>query len=73
VQTGWWLAFYLLLLPLVELHVSDRILPHRREVGLLRRDNRAKGKKIEYILLAVFITIGLLTLIRLATLRMALG
>jgi fumarate reductase subunit C len=68
VQTGWWLAFYMLLLPLVELHVSIGFYRIGVKWGFLRRDNRAKGKKIEYGLLAIFITIGLLTLIRLATL-----
>jgi fumarate reductase subunit C len=73
VQTGWWLAFYLLLLPLVELHVSIGFYRIGVKWGFLRRDNRATGKKIEYGLLAIFITIGLLTLIRLATLTVAVG
>jgi fumarate reductase subunit C len=72
VQTGWWLAFYLLLLPLVELHVSIGFYRIGVKWGFLRRDTRAKGKRIEYGLLAVFITIGLLALIRLATLSVVL-
>jgi len=71
VQKWPWLLFYLTLLPLVELHVSIGFYRIGVKWGFIRRDNRKKGKKIEWILTGVFVTIGILTLIRFATLSIA--
>ncbi|MFP4515902.1 MAG: succinate dehydrogenase/fumarate reductase cytochrome b subunit, partial [Desulfovibrionales bacterium] len=71
VQNGWWLLFYLILLPMVELHVSVGFYRIGVKWGFIRSDNRDKGKKLEYWLLGIFVTIGLLTLLRLATLSVA--
>ena len=68
VQGGFWLLFYLILLPMIELHVSVGAYRIGVKWGFIRTDNRAKAKKAEYILIGVFITIGILALIRFATL-----
>jgi fumarate reductase subunit C len=68
VQQWQWLLFYLVLLPMVELHVSIGFYRIGVKWGFIRRDNRKKGKKIERTLLIVFLTIGLLTLLRFLTL-----
>ncbi len=68
IQQWEWLLFYLVLLPLVELHVSIGFYRIGVKWGFIQRANRAKGKKIEKILLAVFVGIGVLTLIRFLTL-----
>ncbi len=66
-----WLLFYLVLLPMVELHVSVGFYRIGVKWGFIKRANRAKGKKIEKILLTIFLTIGFLTLIRFLTLSTA--
>ncbi|QLA16923.1 succinate dehydrogenase/fumarate reductase cytochrome b subunit [Desulfolutivibrio sulfoxidireducens] len=68
VQGGWWLVFYLLLLPMVELHVGIGYYRIGVKWGLIRRDNRKNAKKFENILTVFFIVIGLITLIRFLTL-----
>lgn len=68
IQTGWWLAFYLILLPMVELHVGIGFYRIGVKWGLIRRDNRKTSKKAENYLTAIFIAIGLITLIRFLTL-----
>lgn len=65
VQAGWgW--FYLVLLPSIELHVSVGF--HRIGVkwGFIRTGNRSQAKKAENIMFAVFMGIGLVTLLRFA-------
>jgi fumarate reductase subunit C len=71
IQQWQWLLFYAVLLPLVELHVSIGFYRIGVKWGFIRRDNRAKGKKVERWLMGVFIAIGILTLIRFATLSIA--
>lgn len=71
VQQWPWLLFYLVLLPLVELHVSVGFYRIGVKWGFIKRANRAKGKRIEKILLIAFMTIGILTLIRFLTLSTA--
>lgn len=71
IQQWQWLLFYLVLLPLVELHVSVGFYRIGVKWGFIKRANRAKGKKIEKILLGIFLTIGILTLIRFLTLTTA--
>ena len=64
IQNGWWLAFYLVLLPMVELHVSVGFYRIGVKWGFIRRDNRPKMKKVEKYLIITFIAIGLLALLR---------
>lgn len=64
VADGWWLAFYLVLLPLVELHVGIGFYRIGVKWGFIKRSRRAKMKRVENILTLAFIGIGLLTLIR---------
>jgi len=71
IQQWQWLLFYLVLLPLVELHVSIGFYRIGVKWGFITRATRAKGKKIEKRLFWVFITIGVLTLIRFLTLSTA--
>lgn len=68
IQSGFWLVFYLLLLPMVELHVSIGAYRIGVKWGLIRTDTRPQAKKAENLLLLIFITIGVLALIRFATL-----
>jgi fumarate reductase subunit C len=68
VQQWQWLLFYLVLLPLVELHVGIGFYRIGVKWGFIRRDNRAKGVKSEKVLTIVFVSIGALTLIRFLTL-----
>lgn len=71
VQQWQWLLFYLILLPLVELHVGIGFYRIGVKWGFIRRDNRGKGKRVEKWLTGIFVTIGLLTLIRFLTLTTA--
>ncbi len=73
VQSGFWLLFYAVLLPMVELHVSVGFYRIGVKWGFIRSDNRAAGKKLEYGLFALFMTIGVITLIRFATLATVLA
>lgn len=66
-----WTVFYLVLLPLVELHVGVGFYRIGVKWGFIKRDNRAKGKKVEYYLTGVFVVIGVLTIIRFLTLTPA--
>lgn len=71
IQGGWWLLFYLVLLPMVELHVSVGFYRIGVKWGFIRRDNRAKLKKAEKYLIITFIAIGVLALIRFSLLTIA--
>ncbi len=71
VQNWQWALFYLILLPMVELHVSIGFYRIGVKWGFIKRENRAKGKKIERILLFVFLAIGIVTLLRFLTLTPA--
>lgn len=64
IQGGFWLAFYLVLLPMVELHVGIGFYRIGVKWGFIRRDGRKKYKRFENILTGVFILIGLITLVR---------
>lgn len=64
VAGGWWLLFYLILLPLVELHVGIGFYRIGVKWGFIKRAGRKKMKRAENILTAIFICIGLATLIR---------
>lgn len=62
VQTGWWLAFYLILLPLVELHVGIGFYRIGVKWGWITRADRAFFARFENRLSLAFIIIGLITL-----------
>lgn len=63
VQSGW-LGFYLLLLPLAELHVGIGLYRLGVKYGYITRASRALWKRREFVLTAIFVGIGLLTLLR---------
>lgn len=64
IQGGFWFAFYLILLPLVELHVGVGLYRIGVKWGFVQDKGRGIFKKRENILTLVFIVIGLATLIR---------
>jgi fumarate reductase subunit C len=64
VQEGW-LPFYLLLLPMAELHVGIGFYRLGVKYGYITRETRARWQRNEYALTGIFIVIGLLTLARL--------
>jgi fumarate reductase subunit C len=64
VQTGFWFVFYLLLLPMVELHVGVGFYRMLVKWGFLDRTGRVSLKRGENVLTALFIVVGLLTLLR---------
>ena len=64
VKSGGWIFFYLLLLPLVELHVGIGLYRIAVKWGIVQRTGRKGLKRGENLLTLMFITIGVLTLIR---------
>lgn len=68
IQGGFWLVFYLILLPMVELHVGIGFYRIAVKWGLIRRKTRKGFKKFENILTGIFILIGLITIVRFLTL-----
>lgn len=68
VASGGWTFFYIVLLPVVELHVSIGFYRILVKWGFIRTDNRPKAKKAELILFSVFMVVGILTIIRFVTL-----
>lgn len=68
VQGGFWLVFYLILLPMVELHVGIGFYRIAVKWGFVKRKERKPFKKFENILTGIFILIGLVTIVRLLTL-----
>ncbi|MGC9196805.1 MAG: succinate dehydrogenase/fumarate reductase cytochrome b subunit [Syntrophobacteraceae bacterium] len=62
IQGGWWLAFYLLLLPVIELHVGIGIYRIGVKWGFITRANRAQLHGFENRLTLIMIGIGLVTL-----------
>lgn len=68
VQGGFWLIFYLVLLPMVELHVGIGFYRIAVKWGLVKRNRRKLFKRFENTLTVVFILIGLITIIRFLTL-----
>ena len=69
IQGGFWFVFYLILLPLVELHVGIGFYRIAVKWGFARRKDRKKFKKIENYLTAIFIAIGLIALLRFLLLK----
>jgi fumarate reductase subunit C len=64
IQGGFWTGFYLLLLPMVELHVGVGLYRIAVKWGFIKSDGRKGFHKGENILTLIFICIGLATLIR---------
>jgi len=62
---GGWLPFYLLLLPVAELHVGIGFYRLGVKYGYITRSSRARWQRNEYAMTGIFIVIGLLTLVRL--------
>lgn len=64
IRSGAWIFFYLLLLPLVELHVGIGLYRIAVKWGFVQRSGRKGFKRGENLLTLIFIAIGVLTLIR---------
>ncbi|MGE4536063.1 MAG: succinate dehydrogenase/fumarate reductase cytochrome b subunit [Desulfovibrio sp.] len=64
IQTGFWFVFYLFLLPMVELHVGIGFYRILVKWGFLDRQGRWSIKKKENMLTAIFIVVGVLSLLR---------
>ena len=64
IQGGFWLVFYLILLPMVELHVGIGFYRIGVKWGVIKRKTRKGFKGFENILTAIFILIGLITIVR---------
>lgn len=62
---GGWLPFYLVLLPLAELHVGIGFYRLGVKYGFITRGNRKCWQRAENIMMIGFVIIGLLTLLRL--------
>lgn len=62
IQGGWWLVFYLILLPMVELHVGIGFYRIGVKWGWITRTNRGFFKGFEKKLTLAFIIIGVITL-----------
>jgi len=63
VQSGGWLWFYLILLPMIELHVGIGAYRIGVKWGFITRANRAKAKKIELAMFCGFMVVGIITLL----------
>ena len=68
IQGGFWLVFYLILLPMVELHVGIGFYRIGVKWGFIQRHNRKGFKRFENILTGIFVLIGLITIVRFLTL-----
>lgn len=64
IQSGFWLVFFLILLPMVELHVGVGWYRLGVKWGFIKSEARKKVKKVEFYLTGFFILLGLVTLIR---------
>ena len=64
IQGGFWLVFYLILLPMVELHVGIGFYRIGVKWGFIRRKERKGFKRFENVLTAFFILVGLVSLAR---------
>ena len=63
IQGGWWLAFYLVLLPMIELHVGIGIYRIGVKWGFIKRSNRKELHGFENRLTLIMIGVGLVTLL----------
>lgn len=64
IQDGPWLPFYLVLLPMAEIHVGIGFYRIGVKYGFISSQKRAWYQKAEYVMMAIFISIGLITLAR---------
>lgn len=64
IQGGFWLVFYMVLLPCVELHVSIGFYRIAVKWGFVKDSGRSSFKKGENLLFLIFMFIGIITLIR---------
>lgn len=64
IQSGTWLPFYLVLLPLAEIHVGIGFYRIGVKYGFITKANRKWYQRLENYMMIGFITIGLITLIR---------
>jgi fumarate reductase subunit C len=62
VRGGWWLVFYAILLPMIELHVGIGFYRIGVKWGWITRANRTFFKSVEHKLTWSFIAIGAITL-----------
>jgi fumarate reductase subunit C len=62
IQGGFWLVFYMILLPTIELHVGIGFYRIGIKWGFITRSNRPFFKRFENILTLVFLIIGAVTL-----------
>lgn len=62
VQGGWWLVFYMILLPIIELHVGIGFYRIGVKWGWVRRSNRGFFSTLETRMTIGFIVIGAITL-----------
>jgi fumarate reductase subunit C len=69
IQGGFWFVFYLILLPMIELHVGIGFYRIAVKWGFARRKDRKKFKRFENYLTAIFVAIGLITLLRFLLLK----
>ncbi len=64
IQEGGWLPFFLVLLPMAEVHVGIGFYRIGVKYGWITRENRKWYQKAENVMMIGFISIGLITLIR---------
>jgi fumarate reductase subunit C len=62
VQGGFWLVFYIILLPMIELHVGIGFYRIGVKWGVIKRTNRPFYKRLENIITLIFLIIGAVTL-----------
>lgn len=70
IQGGFWLVFYMVLLPLIELHVGIGFYRIGVKWGIITRANRPFYKRFENILTLMFLIIGATTLYSFYTLAL---
>jgi fumarate reductase subunit C len=62
IQGGYWLVFYMILLPMIELHVGIGFYRIGVKWGIITRSNRPFYKRFENMLTLIFLLIGAVTL-----------
>ncbi len=71
IQGGFWLVFYIILLPMIELHVGIGFYRIGVKWGIITRSNRPFFKRFENILTLIFLIIGAVTLYTFYTLTIS--
>ena len=62
IQGGFWLIFYIILLPMIWFHVGIGFYRIGVKWGIIKRSNRPFYKRLEYLLILIFLIIGAVTL-----------